>query len=68
MGRLNARVEESFSGHALVKTFGRRKDFEAKFAAENEELYQQSFRAQFLANIMWPAMSFIGNISFIAIA
>jgi ATP-binding cassette subfamily B protein len=68
VGRLNARVEESFSGHALVKTFGRRKDFEVRFAAENEELYQQSFKAQFLANIMWPAMSFIGNISFIAIA
>ncbi|WP_050758438.1 ABC transporter ATP-binding protein [Xylanimonas cellulosilytica] len=68
VGRLNARVEESFSGHALVKTFGRRKDFEARFAAENHELYEQSFKAQFLANIMWPAMSFIGNVSFIAIA
>ncbi|MCL1868969.1 MAG: ABC transporter ATP-binding protein/permease [Promicromonosporaceae bacterium] len=68
VGRLNARVEESFSGHALVKTFGRRLDFQARFAAENQELYEQSFRAQFLSNIMWPAMSFIGNVSYVAIA
>jgi ATP-binding cassette subfamily B protein len=68
VGRLNARVEESFSGHALVKVFGRRDDFQQRFATENEELYQQSFKAQFLANIMWPAMSFIGNVSYVAIA
>ncbi|MDQ1548576.1 MAG: ATP-binding cassette, subfamily multidrug efflux pump, partial [Microbacteriaceae bacterium] len=40
MGRLNARVEESFSGHALVKVFGREQDSREKFKAENEELYQ----------------------------
>ncbi|WP_207207253.1 ABC transporter ATP-binding protein [Xylanimonas protaetiae] len=68
VGRLNARVEESFSGHALVKTFGRRQDFQARFAAENQELYEQSFRAQFLANVMWPAMSFIGNVTYVAVA
>ncbi|MCL2092513.1 MAG: ABC transporter ATP-binding protein/permease [Micrococcales bacterium] len=68
VGRLNARVEESFSGHALVKVFGRRADFQARFAAENQELYEQSFRAQFLANIMWPAMSFVGNVLYVAVA
>ena len=66
VGRINARVEESFSGHALVKTFGRRTDFQAKFVAENQELYEQSFKAQFLGNIMWPAMSFVGNLVFVA--
>jgi ATP-binding cassette, subfamily B, multidrug efflux pump len=39
VGRLNARVEESFSGHALVKVFGREQDASNKFRAENEELY-----------------------------
>ncbi|WP_425954631.1 ABC transporter ATP-binding protein [Xylanimonas sp. McL0601] len=68
VGRLNARVEESFSGHALVKTFGRRADFQARFHEENEELYQQSFRAQFLSGVIWPAMSFVGNLSYVAIA
>jgi ATP-binding cassette subfamily B protein len=68
VGRINARVEESFSGHALVKTFGRRRDFQERFAEENQELYEQAFKAQVLGNIMWPAMSFIGNISYVAIA
>ncbi|MDR0482194.1 MAG: ABC transporter ATP-binding protein/permease [Cellulomonadaceae bacterium] len=67
VGRLNGRVEESFSGHQLVKIFGRRAEFRQRFAEENEELYQTSFRAQFLSNIMWPAMGFIGNLTFVGI-
>jgi ATP-binding cassette subfamily B protein len=68
VGRLNARVEESFSGHALVKVFGRRQDFGDKFRAENEELYQASFKAQFLSGIIWPGMSFVGNLTYVGIA
>jgi ATP-binding cassette subfamily B protein len=68
VGRLNARVEESFSGHALVKVFGRRRDFADKFRAENEELYQASFKAQFLSGIIWPGMSFVGNLTYVGIA
>ncbi|MCL2594554.1 MAG: ABC transporter ATP-binding protein/permease [Promicromonosporaceae bacterium] len=68
VGRLNSRVEESISGHALVKVFGRRKDFAESFAVENQDLYESSFKAQFLSNIMWPAMSFIGNLSYVGIA
>jgi ATP-binding cassette subfamily B multidrug efflux pump len=68
MGRLNARVEESFSGHALVKVFGREEDSRAKFKAENEELYQASFKAQFLSGIIMPAMMFVGNLSYVGIA
>jgi ATP-binding cassette subfamily B protein len=68
VGRLNARVEESFSGHALVKVYGRRDDFQAKFEAENEELYRASFKAQFLSGIIWPGMSFVGNLTYVGIA
>ena len=68
VGRLNARVEESFSGHALVKVFGRRRDFHQRFRADNEELYQASFRAQFLSGIIWPGMSFVGNLTYVGIA
>lgn len=68
VGRLNARVEESFSGHALVKVFGRRRDFQDRFRAENEELYQASFKAQFLSGIIWPGMSFVGNLTYVGIA
>ena len=68
VGRLNARVEESFSGHALVKVFGRRAEFQQRFRAENEELYQASFSAQFLSGIIWPGMSFVGNLTYVGIA
>jgi ATP-binding cassette, subfamily B, multidrug efflux pump len=68
VGRLNARVEESFSGHALVKVFGREEDSLEKFKVENEELYQASFKAQFLSGIIMPGMMFIGNLTYVGIA
>ncbi len=68
VGRLNARVEESFSGHALVKVFGQQKRFEKEFADENEELYEAAFKAQFLSGLMMPMMSFIGNLVYVGIA
>ncbi|MEO8907201.1 MAG: ABC transporter ATP-binding protein [Microbacteriaceae bacterium] len=68
VGRLNARVEESFSGHALVKVFGREQDALTQFKVENQELYRASFKAQFLSGIMMPAMMFIGNLTYVGIA
>ena len=68
MGALNARVEESFSGHALVKVFGREQDSHERFKAENEALYQASFKAQFLSGMIMPGMMFIGNLTYVGIA
>jgi ATP-binding cassette, subfamily B, multidrug efflux pump len=68
VGRLNARVEESFSGHALVKVFGRERSAREAFRKENEELYQASFRAQFLSNVIMPGTMFIGNLTYVGIA
>ncbi len=68
VGLLNARVEESFSGHALVKVYGREQDSREKFEIENEELYQASFHAQFLSNVIMPGMTFIGNLTYVGIA
>ncbi|HWK78634.1 ABC transporter ATP-binding protein [Microbacterium sp.] len=68
VGRLNARVEESFSGHALVKVFGREQEALESFQAENEELYQASFKAQFLSGVIMPAMTFVGSLTFVGIA
>ena len=68
VGRLNARVEEAFSGHALVKVFGRERDALDKFKAENEELYEASFKAQFLSGIIMPGMMFVGSLSYVGIA
>lgn len=67
-GRLNSRVEESFSGHALVKVYGRAAEVREAFNAENEEVYQASYRAQFLSGSMMPLMQFAGNLSYVGIA
>src|SRR6478735_1321269 len=68
VGRLNARGEESFSGHALVKVFGREADSREKFQVENEELYEAAFKAQFLSGMIMPGMMFIGNLTYVGIA
>ena len=67
-GSLNAQVEEAFTGHSLVKVFGRQHDVEARFQEKNEELYKASFGAQFIAGTIQPAMMFFGNLNFVAIA
>jgi len=68
VGRLNARVEESFSGHALVRVFGREEDARAKFEAENDELFEAAFKAQFLSGMIMPGMTFIGSLTYVGIA
>jgi ATP-binding cassette, subfamily B, multidrug efflux pump len=68
VGTLNGQIEEAFTGHALVNVFGRRPEIEARFRAKNDELYEASFRAQFISSIIMPAIMFVGNLTFVAIA
>src|SRR3546814_6185496 len=58
-GKLNAHIEETFSGHSLVKVFGRQAEVERVFAEENDKLYDASFRAQFISGLILPVMMFI---------
>jgi ATP-binding cassette subfamily B protein len=67
-GSLNAQVEEVFTGHNVVKSFGRRREVEARFRATNDELYDASFGAQFLASLIQPVMLFAGNIQYLLLA
>ena len=67
-GELNAQVEETFTGHALVKVFGRQREVERRFLDKNEELYRASFGAQFVSGIIMPAIMFVGNLVYVAIA
>ena len=67
-GTLNAQVEETFTGHSIVKAFGRDKEAQARFDVTNEELYQASFGAQFISGCVQPATMFIGNLNYVAIA
>ena len=67
-GVLNGQIEEAFTGHALVKVFGRQKEVQAKFDAKNQELYEASFGAQFISGIIMPSMTFIGNFVYVVVA
>jgi len=68
VGALNGQIEEAFAGHALVTAFGRRPEVEARFAAENAALYAAGTRAQFVSSLLMPAIQFLGNLTYVAIA
>jgi ATP-binding cassette subfamily B protein len=67
-GALNGHVEEMHTGHAIVKAFGRQREAIEVFDAENERLYDASRRAQFISGIIQPALTFISNLNYVAIA
>ena len=67
-GELNGQIEETFTGHNLVKVFGRQKEVEQRFRAKNDQLYEASFGAQFVSGLIMPAMTFIGNLVHVGIA
>ncbi|MEV6986176.1 ABC transporter ATP-binding protein [Sphaerisporangium sp. NPDC051017] len=67
-GTLNAHIEEAFTGHELVKVFGRGPEVEEVFGERNEQLYKAGFGAQFISGIVMPMMMFIGNLNYVAIA
>jgi ATP-binding cassette subfamily B multidrug efflux pump len=67
-GDLNGHVEEMFSGHNVVKVFGRQREAIERFDEHNEGLYQASFKAQFISGIIQPVMNLVSNLNYVAIA
>ncbi len=67
-GELNGIVEETFTGHGLVKVYGRQKETAANFKVKNDELFGAAFGAQFISGIIMPVMMFVGNLNYVAIA
>jgi ATP-binding cassette subfamily B protein len=67
-GALNGHVEEMHTGHAIVKAFGRQREAIEVFDRENERLFDATRRAQFISGIIQPAMTFISNLNYVAIA
>ncbi|MBL0749164.1 ABC transporter ATP-binding protein [Nocardioides sp. G10] len=67
-GTLNAHIEETFSGHSIVKVFGRQAEAERVFAQQNDELYEASYGAQFVSGLIMPIMMFVGNLNYVVIA
>ncbi|GHO46521.1 ABC transporter ATP-binding protein [Ktedonospora formicarum] len=68
LGILNGHVEEMYTGHKIVKSFGYEKKSLAHFAELNEKLYEAGWRAQFASGIIMPLMRFIGNIGYVFVS
>ncbi len=67
-GKLNGHIEEMHTGHSIVKVFGRQAEAIEVFDRQNEDLFESSFRAQFISGIIQPSMHFINNLNYVAIA
>ncbi|MFF8656052.1 ABC transporter ATP-binding protein [Streptomyces huasconensis] len=67
-GKLNAHIEEMYTGHALVKVFGRQEESAKAFAEQNDQLYEAGFKAQFNSGVMQPLMFFISNLNYVLVA
>ncbi|HZD03178.1 MAG TPA: ABC transporter ATP-binding protein [Actinomycetes bacterium] len=67
-GRLNAHIEEMYTGHSLVKVFGQRGQAERTFREHNDALFNASFKAQFISGMIQPAMMFVGNLNYVLVA
>ncbi|WP_329134020.1 ABC transporter ATP-binding protein [Streptomyces sp. NBC_00670] len=67
-GKLNAHIEEMYTGHTLVKVFGRQEESAKAFAEQNDELYEAGFKAQFNSGIMQPLMMFVSNLNYVLVA
>jgi len=67
-GNLNGHIEEMHTGHSIVKLFGRQEEAIVEFDRRNGELYEASYKAQFLSGMIQPAMTFISNLNYVAIA
>ncbi len=68
LGAINGQVEETFSGHAVVKAFNHEKRSVKQYRATNERLFKSAWRSQFLSGLMPPVMTFVGNLGYVAVA
>jgi ATP-binding cassette subfamily B multidrug efflux pump len=68
LGELNGHVEEMYTGHTIVKAFGREQQSVDKFNEINDRLYHSGWKAQFISGLIFPLMSFIGNIGYVLVS
>ena len=68
LGHINGQVEENYSGHLVVKAFGKEKDVIGEFSRTNDVLFESAWKSQFLAGLMMPVMMFVGNLGYVGVA
>jgi ATP-binding cassette, subfamily B, fatty acid transporter len=67
-GRLNAHIEETYSGFTVVRTFGHQAAAREQFRSLNDDVYRAGFGAQFISGLVQPATTFIGNLGYVVVA
>ena len=68
LGHINGQVEENYSGHLVVKAFGKEQDVIDEFDATNDTLFESAWKSQFLSGLMMPVMQFVGNLGYVGVA
>ena len=68
LGNINGTIEESYSGHTIIKAFNREDKVNESFQETNAKLYSSAWRSQFLSGLMQPIMTFVGNLGYVAVA
>ncbi len=68
LGELNGQVEETFTGHTIIKAYGLENDAAENFKKVNEELYTNGWKAQFVSGTIMPLIRFVGNLGYVVIA
>lgn len=67
-GQLNAQIEETFSGHDIIRTFNQEEESVKTFKKDNEKWYNYEWKSQFYSSLMGPVINFISNLSYVIIA
>ena len=68
LGDINGTIEESYSGHTIIKAFNREEKVNQDFQETNAKLYSSAWKSQFLSGLMQPIMTFVGNLGYVAVA
>ena len=68
LGDINGTIEESYSGHTIIKAFNREEKVNQDFQETNAKLYSSAWKSQFLSGLMHPIMTFVGNLGYVAVA
>jgi len=68
LGHVNGQVEEVYGGHNIIKAFNKEEDVTKEFDSQNEKLYESAWKSQFLSGLMFPIMTFVGNLGYVGVS
>lgn len=67
LGKINGHIEETYSGHSVIKVYNAQEEINKEFKNINDELRDSAWKSQFISGLMMPLMVFIGNFGYVAV-